>query len=221
VSKTERRATVLFRDVCRCGPAAALLILLGGCSSGATVALRGDYPRPLVAPLPVAVGLVLDESLTNFVHEETIESAGKWRIEIGEMQPKLFNTVLGAMFQSVRQYPSLADAAGATGVVVPEIVDFQISIPARTRSNLYEVWIKYMIRLYDESGALVVEWPLTAYGKSSREDYGVLQDTDRPGMEDATMIALRDAGAFLALRFPQVPQVQAWLARHAPAPEDA
>jgi hypothetical protein len=203
----------------RAAAGAVLLLALGllaGCSGGATVAVEGDFPTPLVAPLPISVGLVLDDALTTFVHDEEIERFGHWRVEVGPMQGKLFRAVVGAMFQGVTEVPDVQRAAGQSGVIVPEIQDFQISIPARTRSDFYEVWIKYVIRLYDEGGTLVVEWPLTAYGKTSREDYGVLQDTDGPGMRDATIIALRDAGAFLALRFPQVPEVQEWIARHAP-----
>lgn len=206
----------------RCGPAwrSTLLVLaaftLHGCAGGASVALEGDFPTPLVAPMPVDIGLVLEAPLVEFVYEEEIETFGLWRVDAGAMQPKLFRAVVGAMFQRMVEFDSATAATGVAGVIVPEIADFQISIPARTRSDFYEVWIKYVIRLYDADGSLVVEWPLTAYGKASREDYGMLQDSDKPGMEDATMTALRDAGAFLALRFAEVPEVKTWLARHAP-----
>lgn len=194
---------------------AAMLALLQGCAGGASVAIEGDFPTPLVAPLPVDVGLVLEAPLVEFVYEEEIETFGLWRVEAGTMQPALFRTVVGAMFRRMEEFDSLAAASGVAGVIVPEIADFQISIPERTRSDFYEVWIKYVIRLYDADGTLVVEWPLTAYGKASRENYGMLQSSKEPGMRDATMIALRDAGAFLALRFAEVPEVKEWLARHA------
>ena len=193
---------------------AALALAVTGCGSGATVAVKGDFPRPLIVPLPLHVGLVLDNALTSYVHDEEIKGLGHWHIEIGQLQGKLFRDIVPAMFANVTEVPSAEEAKSVDGVLVPAIVDFQISIPQQTRSDFYEVWIKYSIRLYDAGGALVVEWPLTAYGKANQGDYSVLKDKDRPGMQDATMIALRDAGAFMSLRFAQVPEVKKWLAEH-------
>ena len=67
------------------------------------------------------------------------------------------------------------------------------------------------MRLYDTHGTLIAEWPLTAYGKANRGDFGFMESSDAPAIRQATMTALRDAGAFLALRFTTVPEVRAWL----------
>jgi len=198
--------------VCRRWLPWLLSLVLTGCGGGASVQLEGEFPAPLIVPLPAHVGLVLDDALTQYVHDEEIEKFGKWHVEVGAMQTKLFRAVIGGMFERVTEVQSLAQAGGTDGVLIPAIEDFQIAIPQQTRSDFYEVWIKYVMRLYDASGALVVEWPLTAYGKANEEDYGVLESSKEPGMADATMIALRDAGAFLALRFAQAPEVQGWLA---------
>jgi hypothetical protein len=188
------------------------LIALTGCSGGASVELKGEFPTPLVVPAPVRVALVLEPSLTGYVHEEDIERGGHWRLDIGAMQPKLFRSVFNALFSEVVEVPSLAGAQGFAGVLVPAIDKLQIAIPTQTRSDFYEVWIRYVVRLYGADGQLIVEWPLTAYGKASKDAYGFLEDSDQPGMEDAAMTAMRDAGAFLALRFPNVPEVERWLA---------
>ena len=198
----------------RCVVLGSLALAAVGCNGGATVAVKGDFPKPLIAPIPLHVGLVLDDALTSYVHDEEIKGLGHWHIEIGDLQRKLFRDIVPAMFANVSEVPSPQDAASVDGVLVPSIVDFQISIPAQTRSDFYEVWIKYSIKLYDAGGTLVVEWPLTAYGKARQGDYSVLKDKDRPGMQDATMTALRDAGAFMSLRFAQVPEVKKWLAEH-------
>src|SRR5512139_3574987 len=100
-----------------------------------------------------------------------MENFGQWHIEIGAIQTKLFRAIFGGMFEQVTEVPSLDQATGTDGVLVPAIEDFQIAIPQQTRSKFYEVWIKYVVRLYDTAGALVVEWPLTAYGKANTEDY--------------------------------------------------
>ncbi len=96
-------------------------------------------------------------------------------------------------------------------VLAPSIADFQIAIPSQTRSDFYEVWIKYQMRLYDSHGTLIAEWPLTAYGKANKGDFGFMDNSDKLAIRQATMTALRDAGAFLSLRFSTVPTVRAWL----------
>ncbi len=97
------------------------------------------------------------------------------------------------------------------------IAEFQISIPSQTRSDFYEVWIKYLMHLYDTHGTLIAEWPLTAYGKANKADFGFMESSDKLAIQQATMTALRDAGAFLALRFSSVPEVRSWLDARAQA----
>jgi hypothetical protein len=201
----------------RCGLGALVALTLAGCS-GAKVQMEGDIPTPLVNQLPLRIGLYLEPALVQYVFEEKIEEHGDWRIDAGPIQAKLFKQVTNAMFIEAPLVDSLTPT-GVTldGVLAPSIVDFQISIPSQTRSEFYEVWIKYLMRLYDPQGTLIAEWPLTAYGKANRGDFGVLENSDAPGIRNATMTALRDAGAFLALRFTSVPEIRAWLDARATA----
>jgi hypothetical protein len=186
-------------------------LLLAACG-GATVQMQGDIPTPLVEPLPLRMGFYFEPALLDFVYVEKIENHGDWRVEVGQMQPKLFLQIGAAMFTHAEQVSSTAPAGdNLDGVLAPSIVDFQISIPDQTRTDFYEVWIKYQIHVYDNKGALIADWPVTAYGKSNQSDYGFFEKTNEPAMHDATMRALRDAGAFLALRFSSVPPIKAWL----------
>jgi hypothetical protein len=179
---------------------------------GATVQMQGDIPTPLVQPLPLRMGFYFEPSLLDYVYEEKIENHGDWRVEVGQMQPKLFLKVGAAMFTHAEQVSSIAPGNdNLDGVLAPTIADFQISIPDQTRTDFYEVWIKYLIHVYDNKGALIADWPVTAYGKSNQSDYGFFEKTNQPAMHDATMRALRDAGAFLALRFSSVPPIKTWL----------
>ncbi len=52
------------------------LLLLAGCG----VRMRPDYqmPQPLLQPMSAKVGLLLDEPLRRYVHEET-RAGGNWR----------------------------------------------------------------------------------------------------------------------------------------------
>lgn len=191
-------------------------ILLTACS-GANVQMEGEIPTPLVQPLPLRMGIYFEPALLDFVYEEKIENHGDWRVEVGAMQPKLFLQVGSAMFAEARQVNSVTELGDLDGILAPSIADFQIAIPDQTRSDFYEVWIKYLIRVYDNKGTLIAEWPLTAYGKSNKSDYGFFEKTNQPAMHDATLRALRDAGAFLALRFSAVPPIKAWLETRAQA----
>jgi len=194
-------------------PIAALFIVLtlGGCA-GANVQMQGEIPTPLVNRLPVRVGLYLEPALVQYVFEEKIQDHGDWRVEVGPMQKKLFEQITRAMFLEAVPVSSIAPAgADLDAVLAPSIADFQISIPSQTRSDFYEVWIKYQMRLYDTHGTLIAEWPLTAYGKANKGDFGFMDNSDKLVIRQATMTALRDAGAFLSLRFSTVPNVRAWL----------
>lgn len=185
-------------------------LTIGGCT-GANVQMQGEIPTPLVNRLPLRIGLYLEPALVQYVFEEKIQDHGDWRVEVGPMQTKLFRQIASAMFLEAVPVDSVAAGANLDAVLAPSIVEFQISIPSQTRSEFYEVWIKYMMRLYDTHGALIAEWPLTAYGKANRGDFGFMENSDSPAIRQATMTALRDAGAFLALRFSTVPEVRAWL----------
>ncbi len=187
-----------------------IALTIGGCT-GANVQMQGEIPTPLVNRLPLRVGLYLEPALVQYVFEEKIQDHGDWRVEVGPMQAKLFRQIASAMFLEAVPVDSVAAGPNLDAVLAPSIVEFQISIPSQTRSEFYEVWIKYMMRLYDTHGALIAEWPLTAYGKANREDFGFMESSDSPAIRQATMTALRDAGAFLALRFSTVPEVRAWL----------
>ena len=65
--------------------------------------------------------------------------------------------------------------------------------------------------LQDLNGNVIAEWPLTAYGKSTTE----FMKNREQGLNGAMQLALRDAGAKMAIDFPKVTEVKQWLAAHA------
>lgn len=194
-----------------CIPILTIVLALGGCV-GANVQMQGEIPTPLVNRLPLRIGLYLEPALVQYVFEEKIQDHGDWRVEVGPMQTKLFEQITRAMFLEAVPVTSIAPAnTDLDAVLAPSIAEFQIAIPSQTRSDFYEVWIKYQMRLYDTHGTLIAEWPLTAYGKANKGDFGFMDNSDQLAIRQATMTALRDAAAFLSLRFSTVPNVRAWL----------
>ena len=89
----------------------------------------------------------------------------------------------------------------------PKIAEIQFSIPKQTRTDYFEVWIRYHFKLYDKNANLIGEWDLPAYGKAKAQDY----PSDGMALQAAGLSACRDAMAFFSLNFTRVPLVKSWI----------
>ncbi len=177
-----------------------------GCT-GANVVVNTVVPSPLVEPIPMRVGVFFDESLKGYVHEESLEDYGDFRIELGSVQVPVFERVFDALFEETVALPSMEADDGVAAVIVPVFEELQFSIPAQTRGEFFEVWIKYRIDVYEPDGELLASWPLPAYGKSNERNFGFMEDSKGSGLTEASVRALRDAAAHLSFYFPRVPEV--------------
>ena len=186
-------------------------LMLSACA-GTQVAVNDEqFPVPLVEKTPLAMGIYLSPEIRSFVHQEPIEKRGNWKVDIGSAQEPMFQSLAEGMFQSFEwvdevetEHPNLA------GVLAPTIEELQFSTPKQTRSDYYEVWIRYQFKLYNSDGSVRGEWPLTAYGKANTQNYSL--SVSGPALQEAALAACRDAMAFFTLQFHKVPAVQAWLA---------
>lgn len=200
-------------------PAAILTacFVLGGCG-GANVLVQTTVPTPLVDPLPLTMGVHFGETLTDYVHEEDLELYGKFRIELGSTQVPVFERVFDAMFaRTVRMESIDAPNAGVDAIIEPVFEELQFSIPAQTRSDFFEIWIKYKIDIYAPDGELLSSWPLPAYGKSNSRNFGFMESSSDLGLNEATVWALRDAAAHLAFYFPEKDEIKSLTAQAAQA----
>ena len=186
------------------GPIA--MAFLFGCT-GANVVVETVVPSPLVDRLPVRVGVFFDESLKGYVHQETLEDHGNFRIELGSVQVPVFERVFDALFEETVTLSTMEAGDGVEAVIVPVFEELQFAIPAQTRSQFFEVWIKYRIDVYDPGGELLAQWPLPAYGKSNERNFGFMEDSKGSGLTEASVRALRDAAARLSFYFPRVPEI--------------
>jgi hypothetical protein len=193
---------------------AGFLAVAAGCGPS-RVSVPQQFPVPLVERLPVAVGVRLDESLLGYSHTEELESGKEWHIELGSAQTAMFRNLLDGMF--VRS--GVVEGGGAgdfDAVLVPSIQEIQFSTPDQTKSDYFEVWIRYQMRLEGPDGALIAEWPLTAYGQSNEQNFGL--QGQEPALQAAALAACRDAMAFFVVQFRSVPAIEAWLAGKTGAP---
>ncbi len=189
----------------------ALVLLLSACAAS-TINISGSYPSPLVRKIPITVGVYYPEELRNFSFIEIDDYTGKdqYIINSGESQIELFNTVLPALFENVVMLEApeaaLSDSS-IDAVFVPAIEEFQLGLPQKTKLKVYEIWMKYNMRLSNPDGEYIADWVMTAYGKAPNENF---QSVDS-GVKDAAVVAMRDLAASFTLGFSGIPEVNDWL----------
>jgi hypothetical protein len=187
--------------------AVATAALLAGCG-GSEVIVESTFPRPLVEPLPVSMGVVIPDELYNFIYTEDIPDQSLWTIALGDANVAMLGPLFEGMFQQTRDIDSLALAAGdrtLDGVIEPKLEKFEFDVPQGERDEFVEVWLQYEITVYEPDGATVIEWPVSGYGKSE-----LLRDAE-DAVQRAAVVAMREAGATIATKFSEQPQIKEWL----------
>ena len=183
--------------------------LLVGCGVS-TVTIEGSFPTPNISRLPLSVAVFYDQALRDFAYVEYSETGvEEFNIQSGQSHIELFNSVLPAMFEGVVVIDSMEDAvtADVDAVFMPLIEEFQLALPAKTKLDVYEVWIKYNMRLATAEGNYIADWVLTSYGKTPTETFRSAE----AAINDAAVVALRDLASSFSLSFSQVPEVRDWL----------
>ena len=203
------------------------LTLLGAGCTSKQVIVEGNFPSPLLDPLPITVGVIYPSAFAE--HEFFDEAKGRaesdWLVKTGEAQVEFWDTLFTGMFENVvhiRDWETVqSHLTTVDGVLIPAIAELQYAIPTHTNVKVYEIWMRYEFRLVDisaihrqEDGALtfnpderLAAWPITAYGKTPT----AFLQTDEEAVNLAAVVALRDAGAHFVTTFGATPDVAAWL----------
>jgi hypothetical protein len=194
-----------------------LVGLLAGCGPN-TVVVQGNFPPPLIEPLPLTLGVWYADDFAK--HEFFDQAKGKkessWVVNTGASQVQMWDTLLTGMFTKVvrlAQPPGPGPArqgqanGGADAVLIPHVEDLQYAIPAQTNIKVYEIWMRYRFELVAADGTEIAQWTMTSYGKTPT----ALLQTDQEAVNMAAVVALRDAGANFATHFTKVPAVREWL----------
>lgn len=190
--------------------AALLLLALAGCGTS-DVIIEGSFPTPNIGRLPVSVAVYYDDALKEHSYVEYSETGREeFAVASGLSHVELFDTLLPAMFEDVVEVDELEDARplGVDAVFAPMIEEFQLALPAKTRLDVYEVWIKYNMRLLTAEGEYIADWVLTSYGKTPKETFR----SDEASINMAAVGALRDLASSFSLSFTRQPDVSGWLA---------
>ena len=185
------------------------LLLLASCGTS-NVVIEGNFPTPNINQIPLTLAVYYDEDLRTFSYMEYSETGREEiNIESGSSHIQLFEAMLPAMFEKVITVNSMEDPEIETvdAVFVPEIEEFQLALPEKTKLEVYEVWVKYNMRLLSSQGDSLADWVVTSYGKTPIEAFGSKEN----GINEAAVVALRDLASSFSLNFMQVPEVKEWL----------
>lgn len=186
--------------------------LIAGCGP-TRVVVDGNFPPPLIEPLPLTLGLWFDEDFSKheFFDQSTSRNESGWVVQTGTAQVAMWNTLLAGVFETTThmkgapgpdQMNQVVDA-----VLIPHVEELQYAIPAHTNIKVYEIWMRYRFELVTGGGKPIAEWTMTSYGKTPT----AFLRSDKEAVNLAAVMALRDAGANFATSFTRVPEVQQWL----------
>lgn len=171
--------------------------LLAGCGSNVTLD-PPTIPQPLINQIPLNVVVRMPENFEHFVHEEDVLGREQWTIDLGRSNHVFFEQLLGYMFDDVTVIAAGDDpySYAFDALIEPSIDAFEFSVPNQTKTDAFAVWIRYRIKVFDPEGKLVVNWPLSAYGKSLTTAMG-----GSDALQRAAVLAMRDAAALMILKF--------------------
>jgi len=197
---------------------ALIVILIAGLAAGcsSSVAFQAPtIPKPLVAKIPMSVGLRMPGNFEHFVHQEIVFGREEWSIDLGRSNAALFEDLFGHMFDGVRVLSANDDPnlLPLDALIETSIDAFEFSTPDQSNTEAFAVWIRYRLKVYDRTGKLLSEWPVSAYGKSQTTTMGKMQ-----ALERAAVLAMRDAAALMVMKFDEETQISSLLNQPATQP---
>ena len=182
------------------------IVLLSGCA--ANVRIQSQFPEMVVEPVDLRVVLVMNNDFRTF----TAQPNKKDSIHLGTAQTELLTKAFEGLFEEVEVVFSWQHGELDTDLVImPSVREVQLSSPSESYLTVYEVWIKYNLDIRTADGATVDNWFLPAYGKTP---YSYMFSRKK-AIEEAAIMALRDAGAKLMLDFFRIPAVNGWMRQQA------
>jgi len=180
------------------------VLFISGCSSSSQVQIDSQFPTVVSKPKPIKAAIVFTEEFKSYIANPN----SKTSIDLGSAQTKLLSNAFAGLFKQIEFVSAATDVSFDNALVItPSVQEVQVSTPSDTYLNVYEVWIKYSLDIKTADGDQVDSWFMPAYGKTP--DSFMLSKTN--AIEEAAVIALRDAGAKLLLDFYRIPSVYNWV----------
>ena len=167
-----------------------------------TIKPEVHLPKPLIAPMPVAVGLIIPPETRKYVDQET-RFGIDWKVDLGPGEARLMRDTFTDLFQHVDEFKDLESAKAGRDLQAlfeARVDQYSFVTSRETGGRYYAVTIKYRINLYTPSGEKVDSYTLTGYGNST-----VSGMSGGKPLTQATMGAMRDAAAKFLVQFPEQP----------------
>jgi hypothetical protein len=178
------------------GLAALSVLLLAGCT-GTKLAAQSQLPTPLVDKLPARVGVYYSKEFREFVHKET-RSEIDYEITLGPAHVQNLDWLLKAMFSEVVPVEDPTQVAAIQPPLVmvlePRFEEYSFLTPKDVAGEAFIVTIRYLLTVYDGTGARVDAFTYTGYGREAARTLG-----SKVPLQIATQRAMRDAGAKVAV----------------------
>lgn len=179
------------------------VLMLTACATH--VEVNGAFPEPISKKIPLSSLVVFDPDFGNYVFQSS--DGRDVSIAVGATQVELFTLVAKSLFAKTTYTTARPEQSDTDIILVPRIEEVQISMPFQTKLNVYEVWIKYNLQVFDRQGQPIADWIMSAYGKTPTRFLKTAGDA----LHQAAIVALRDAGAHFIIGFAQVPEISEWL----------
>ncbi len=179
-------------------------VLVTACGGTVQVKIVQQFPEVVSEPRDIKAAIVFDQTFSTYIARPTENIS----IDIGSAQVALLTNAFRGLFQQVQTVTSRDQLNPDTElVIIPSVLQVQLSTPSDFYLNVYEVWIKYNLDLETAQGDPIDSWFMPAYGKTP----GSMMTSRSNAIEEATIVALRDAGAKLLLDFYRIPAVYGWM----------
>jgi len=180
----------------------AFCFLLLGCSKNITISEVEHYPKPLLKPLPLKIGVYYNDDFRNYESmfnplSEFPESESRWNIRLGKANIALFDYILPHVFEEVTPVQHLSEANEDMGnfdiILEPSITSYSCNLDFITDFSKVkcQVDITYAITFYSPNSMQLGTWSINAEGFAASSGIGPLGAL----AEDATQIAMRDLAA--------------------------
>jgi hypothetical protein len=166
------------------------------CSSQISIKDPG-IPSLLVNKLPYRAAIIYPENFENFIHEERVIGRKSWKIDFTRSNKLLFNKIFSSFFSGITILDEV-DSTSSLGfdlVIKPSIDAIEFSVPEQSQDETFSVWIRYRIKMFDNNGIEIINWPISSYGKTSTSTFADEQD-----LANAAVLAMRDAAALIILQ---------------------
>jgi hypothetical protein len=181
------------------------LALLAGCAS-TKLTTQSQLPPPLIDQLPARVGIYYSKEFREYIHKET-RSEVEYEITLGPAHVQNLNWLLKAMFADVIAVEDPTRVAELQPPLVmvlePRFEEYSFLTPKDVAGEAFIVTIRYLLTVYDGSGARVDAFTLTGYGREKARTLA-----SKEPLQIATQRAMRDAGAKVAVEFTEQESVR-------------